>query len=301
MEQKDRKKTRQPVVFSMTNDQCVWSQAGVIKPSKCINAFDCLGCSLDQRVLTNFEDQRRASGGEDSRSPRMLMMMHKGKCRHMLSGRIVYGLCSYGYNCVKCPFDQMIEDTSYQPNLRQPVVDRTSGFDVARDYYYHHGHTWARVEYGGRVRVGIDDFALRLLGPQDEIETPRLGTTVGQSRPAAVLKRSGKEAATLSPVDGKVVAVNQAVANRATVANDTPYGDGWLMVIQPSSLRDNLKNLFFDAEGLDWVDDEAKRLGTLLGQDSRYPLVAAGGEAIKDIYGSVPEIGWDRLVQEFLT
>jgi glycine cleavage system H lipoate-binding protein len=300
MDTKDRKKTMQPVIFAMENDQCVWGRAGVIKPTKCVNAFDCLGCALDQRVLSNFDEQRKASGQSDSRPARMLLMMRKGKCRHMLSGRIPYGSCSYAYDCVRCPFDQMIEDTSYLPNLKRPEVERASGFDVARNYYYHHGHSWARVEYGGRVRVGLDDFALRLLGPQDEIQIPSLGSTVGQSHPAAVLKRSGKEAASLCPVDGQVVATNHNLLKRAATANDAPYAEGWLMVIQPKSLRNNLKNLFFDSEGMAWIDDEASRLGGLLSGITGYPTMPTGGEALKDIYGTVPEIGWDRLVREFM-
>lgn len=300
MDEKERKQTKQPVVFSMANDMCVWSKAGVVKPTKCMNAFDCLGCSFDQRVTANFEEQRKASGGTDKRLPRMVLMMRKGKCRHMLSGRIPYGLCAYDYNCEKCRFDQMIEDTSYLPNLRRPSIDKASGFDVARDYYYHHGHSWARVEYGGRVRVGVDDFALRLLGPQDQIQMPTLGSKVGQSSPAVVLKRSGNEAAALCPVDGEVVAINHEILKKANTANDAPYAEGWLMVVQPKNLRKNLKNLFFDSESLAWMDDEASRLGTLLNADSRYPQMASGGEAIKDIYGAVPEIGWDRLVREFL-
>jgi glycine cleavage system H lipoate-binding protein len=222
----------------------------------------------------------------------------------MLSGRISYGLCSQGYNCLKCPFDQMIEDTSYLPNLKPPVVDATSGFKVARDHYYHYGHTWARVEYGGRVRVGVDDFALRLLGPQDEIEIPKLGASVGQNRPQAVLKRNGKEAPTLSPVDGKVIAVNYKVQNKSATVNEDPYGEGWLMVIQPSSLRNNLKNLFFGPESLAWIDDEFSRLqgclGEVYGEESQYKMAATGGEAVTDIYGEIPEVGWDRLVAEFL-
>lgn len=300
MEEKDRKQTRQPVVFSMGNEMCVWSKAGVLKPTKCMNAFDCLGCTFDQRVLSNFDEQRKASAQTESLPPRMVLMMRKNKCRHMLSGRISYGLCSYAYDCERCPFDQMIQDTSLMPNLRPPAIEKVVGFDVARDYYYHHGHAWARVEYGGRVRVGMDDFALRLLGPQDEIKLPALGSNVGQSDPAAILRRSGNEAATLSPVDGRVVAVNHNLLNRAAAANDAPYENGWLMVIQPKSLRKNLKNLLFDAESVAWTEDEASRLGALLGGDSRYPLLATGGEAIKDIYGTVPEIGWERLVQEFL-
>jgi glycine cleavage system H lipoate-binding protein len=300
MEQKESKKNLQPVVFSMANDQCIWSQAGVIKPTKCMNAFDCLGCAFDKRILTNLEEQRKSSGQTGSTPPRAVLMMRHGKCRHMLSGRVSYGLCSYAYNCEKCPYDQMIEDSSYMPNRRKPDVDRASGFDVARNYYYHSAHVWARVEYGGRVRVGIDDFALRLLGPQDDIEAPHVGSKVGQNRPAAVLKRSNHEAATLSPVDGQVLAVNMKVKTDARTANGSPYEDGWLMLIEPKNLRKNLKNLMFDAEGLDWIDDEAARLNLLLGEDPRYPLVAAGGDAIRDIYGAFPEIGWDKLVREFL-
>jgi glycine cleavage system H lipoate-binding protein len=300
----EQKRKREPVVMSMVNDQCVWGRAGVIKSVKCINAFDCLGCSMDQQVLANFEKKRSAAGQTDHKNPRMMLLMSQGKCRHMLSGRISYGLCSYGYNCAKCPFDQMIEDTSYLPNVRPPLVDATSGFNVARDHYYHFGHSWARVEYGGRVRIGVDDFALRLMGPQDEIEVPGLGSTVGQNRPNAILKRDGKEAPTLSPVDGTVVAVNHNVLNKTATANKDPYGEGWLMVIQPSSLRNNLKNLFFGTESLAWIDDEffklQKVMGDVFGEDVQHRMAATGGEAISDIYGEVPEIGWERLVTEFL-
>jgi len=300
MDQKERKQTKHPVVFSMANNMCVWSSAGVVKPTRCMNAYDCLGCSFDQHVLENFEEQRKASGATDKRPARMVLMTRKGKCRHMLSGRIPYGQCSYAYECEKCAFDQMIQDTSYQPNLRRPTIDKVTGFDVARDHYYHHGHSWARVEYGGRVRVGLDDFALRLFGPQDEIRIPSLGSRVTQSSPAVVLKRSSNEAETLCPMDGEVVAVNHEIFKDARTANGAPYAEGWLMVIQPKNLRKNLKNLFFDSEALGWMDDEAVRLGALLGPGAQYAEMASGGEAISDIYGSVPEIGWDRLVQEFL-
>ena len=295
-----KRKVGRPFVYSMTNDLCVWSRAGVLKPMKCFNAFDCLGCKLDKRVLSDFEKKQDMAQNTDPRPVRLRLMMKHGKCRHMLSGRVSYSLCSYGYNCAQCPYDQMIEDTSYLPNLKTAQCDKTSGFDVARDHYYHYGHTWARVEYGGRVRVGIDDFAFRLLGEQDEIELPRLGNTVGQNRTQAIIRRSGKEAETLSPVDGKVVAINQKIVNHAGIANDAPYDAGWLMVIQPTRLHNNLKNLFFGDESLAWIDDEAGRLTSLLRDSAGYQMAATGGDAIRDIYGTIPEIGWDRLVEDFL-
>jgi len=67
--------------------------------------------------MIKFDEKRSTAGKTEKRSPRMLLLMNQGRCLHMLSGLISYGLCSYGYNCVKCSFDQMIEDSGYLPNL----------------------------------------------------------------------------------------------------------------------------------------------------------------------------------------
>jgi len=101
-------------------------------------------------------------------------------------------------------------------------------------------------------------------------------------------------------LDGTVVAVNPKLKGNPKGMNTAPYGDGWLMVIQPKNLRKNLKNLLYGVETMAWTDDEASRLTSLLEEESGYRMAATGGEAVKDIYGSVPEIGWDRLVDSFL-
>ena len=233
------KKTGRPAVFGMINDECVWSSAGVVKPMKCMNTFDCLGCAFDQKIQADFKAQERSAGrsGDAGQIPRQRLLLHQRKCRHMLSGRVTYKLCGHGYNCAKCPYDQMLEDTAVSIPLHAPVCDSAAGFDVARDYYYHHGHTWARVEYGGRVRVGVDDFTARVFGPQDEVHLPGLGEGVEQGAFQATLVRGAHRAGVKSPVDGKVLAVNPKVARLAEVVNTDPYGDGWLMVIQPANLR----------------------------------------------------------------
>ncbi|MFO7646439.1 MAG: glycine cleavage system protein H [Desulfosarcina sp.] len=296
------RKTGQPFIYGLTNNQCVWSRAGIVKPIACMNAFDCLGCAFDRKIQADFEARGGSTGPVtvDPISTRLRLLMNQRKCRHMLSGRIAYKLCGHGYDCVRCPYDQMLEDNTLQTPLGEPLCDQASGFNVARDYYYHPGHTWARVEYGGRVRVGMDDFSLRLLGPQEKIELPRLGETVTQNRPQAKIARGGHSARPLSPIEGKVVAVNAKLTGRAATANDAPYGEGWFMVIQPTNLRRNLKNLLFGGESVAWMDDESQRLTSLLSETAGYRLAATGGEAVSDIYGSVPNADWDRLVSEFL-
>jgi len=302
MAAKAQTKAGRPVVYQTMQDECVWSRAGVIKPVKCMNAFDCLGCAMDKKVQSDFQAREREQGGSslDHTPPRLRLLVKDLKCRHMLSGRVAYKLCAHGYNCARCPYDQMIEDSGMLPTPAAPGYDHVAGFAVAQNYYYLRGHTWARVEYGGRVRVGLDDFALRVFGPQDRINLPRLGSLVGQNEPGAVLERGGKEAPSASPLDGKVVAVNPEIGRRAETANAAPYTDGWLMVIQPSNLRKNLKNLLFGDESLAWIDHEANRLSQMVSDTAGYSMAAAGGEVIGDIYGSVPGLDWNDLTKSFL-
>lgn len=292
----------QPVVFDMSDDQCVWSRAGVVEPMKCINAFNCLGCAYDKKVQGDFEKAEIAAGrtGRQHNTARMRLLMSQRKCRHMLSGFVSVKYCSHGFDCAKCPYDQRLEDTNMAHPYSEPVVDWAGGFAVGRDHYYYRGHSWARLEYGGRVRVGVDDFAMRLLGPQDQIKLPGLGQPVQQKEPLAVLKREDHTAEIKSPLDGRVVAVNAKVLSDAGAAHDSPYGGGWLMVIQPTKLRGNLKNLLFGQESLSWMDDEAGRLSALLADETGYQLAASGGEVIGDIYGAAPQVGWDHLCREFL-
>ena len=295
-------KTRQPFIYGMTNHQCVWSRAGVAKPIACMNAFDCLNCDFDRKVQADFKRRARSADqpSGDPRPVRMQMLINQRKCRHMLTGRVAYKLCGHGYDCVRCPYDQMLEDTDMMTPLGEPRFDSASGFNVARDYYYHPGHTWARVEYGGLVRVGMDDFALRMLGPQDRIELLRLGEVVTRNRPQAKIGRGRHTAQPLSPVDGKVVAVNAKLTGQPDTANHSPYGEGWFMVIEPTNLRRSLKNLLFGTESMAWMDDESQRLTSVLDETAGYRLASSGGEAVGDIYGTVPNADWDRLVREFL-
>lgn len=295
-----QKRLGRPYVFGMANDQCVWSRAGVARPMKCINAFDCLGCSFDRKILADYESRVKKGSVIDPRPTRMKIMLKHAKCRHMLSGRVPYKLCAHGYNCVQCPYDQMLEDTSWLANPAPNVCDPASGFNVARDHYYFYGHTWARVEYGGRVRLGIDDFAARLFGPADAVKLPSMGAKVEQGKAQAIIKRGRKQAPTLSPVDGVVLAVNQKVTVDSALPARAPYAEGWLMVVQPDNLRKDLKNLFFGEESLRWMDDEAARLSALVSDTGNHKMAATGGEVIDDIYGAIPGLSWERLVEEFL-
>jgi len=298
------KRTTRPVVFDMTSNLCVWSRAGVIKPTACMNAFDCLGCGLDRKLKREIAEGRlkagRALAGFRVSDKLPYRSAEERKCRHMLSGLVSVKYCVNDYNCDRCEYHQMVEEERLSEGLGRPDQEFVSGFALAKNYYFHRGHSWARVEHGGRVRVGLDDFASRIFGPADAFRLPKLGDAVLQSEPGFSLIREDKEADCLSPVEGTVVAVNPKAAREKPTGTEDPYGAGWLMVVEPVKLRTSLRNLLFERESRLWLEEEVARLTALISGDRNLDLAATGGRALTDIYGKFPYLGWERYRREFL-
>ena len=181
----------------------------------------------------------------------------------------------------------------------KPKHTKVSGFLVADDYYHHLGHSWAHIEADGIVRVGIDDFTSKVFGPADTINLPSVGDILKQGEVGWVLNRNDHKAPMQSPVSGTVCAVNNRIKEQPGITHNDPYEEGWLFLLEPSSLENNLKELFLGKESFQWMEKENQSLLEFLGPQYER-LAATGGGLIDDIYGHFPEIDWDQLVSTFL-
>ncbi|MBI9087421.1 MAG: hypothetical protein JEZ11_27775 [Desulfobacterales bacterium] len=124
------KRSGRPAVHYLIQDEFARSRAGVIPSTKCMNASDCHGCASDKKVRDDFK-AGRLQAGPMGHTPAMMRLLVKDlKCRHMLNGRVNYKLCAHGFNCVKCPYDQMIEDFAVMP--RPLAIQQTPGLAAAR-------------------------------------------------------------------------------------------------------------------------------------------------------------------------
>lgn len=114
-------------------------------------------------------------------------------------------------------------------------------------YYWPHdtAHTWAKLETESAkvVRVGVDDFAQKQAGELKFIRLFPVGKEVKQGARFGTLETAKWVGPLLSPVSGKVAEVNKAVLDKPTLVNEDPYGKGWMVVIEPSNLDDDLTRL----------------------------------------------------------
>jgi len=293
------------------HSQCVWMQAGVVSRKFCKEDYNCPQCRYDRVMLGIAEENKelkRAGIIPKEKRGRIISWKEKLRarpltkrpCIHHMKGRIVYRICNQEYRCGKCEFDQYFDDQYSVHTVVRPVdVLDIKGFKIPQGYYFHHGHTWVKIEEGSSVRVGIDDFALRLLGPLDRIETPLMGREVQQDKAAISLVRGDKAAKVLSPISGVITSINPKLRETGSLANQDPYSDGWVMIVQSGSLRQELKNLMIHNETGDFMAEQVDRLYQEI-EEVAGPLVTDGGFLGNDIYGNMPGFDWKRLVKIFL-
>ncbi len=81
-------------------NQCLWMKTGMVEFKTCENEYDCTSCAFDKGIGEKLA-QKSTSWGEVMRQPHL----HK-ECRHMLTGLVIFHLCSHNYECKVCAYDQ---------------------------------------------------------------------------------------------------------------------------------------------------------------------------------------------------
>ena len=275
---------------------CLWMQAGVVSYKPCSNFYDCTTCAYDRAMRT-----KAAAGKNRTWQEAMRRKSDKDRiCRHSLTGRVGLRSCPYNYECSHCDFDQYVEEVLGTVSVERPEsMNQVKGFALPEGYLFHMGHTWARVESGGNIRIGMDDFAMKVLGSMDRFDLPVMGKVVDQAQPAWGLSRGNHQAEALSPVEGIIMEVNQTVREHPELAAERPYEDGWLMLVRHNNIKPMIKRLMHDEQSLAWMSEEVATLEHMI-EDVHGPLAADGGLLQPDVFGNCPELGWNTLTSTFL-
>src|ERR1022692_2977141 len=184
------------------------------------------------------------------------------------------------------------------PRLQPALV---AGFAVPENLRYHPGHTWALSESTNLVRVGMDDFASKLTGTVENIALPQRGQGIRQGQKLCTVYHDDCAVDMVSPIEGTISAINEAVAKNARLALNDPYGDGWLVTVNAPDAKTSFKNLLGGPMARWWMEESASRL------QRRNPMAMAfagalaqdGGQAINDVAKQIPDQEWLPLAKEF--
>ena len=244
---------------------------------------------------------------------------HTLECVWMLAGVVDYRLCDLEYDCDNCPFDRVISEGSHKHDSRidyGSTLDRATLTTASRDavvnpsqlpaaLFYHPAHIWARVEEGGSIRAGLDDFAQRLVGRIYSVMLPHDRSSVRRGEACWRVAHQAGETALVSPISGVLRRVNDRLAQTPSLLNRDPYGEGWALIIEPTNLEDSLKALLYGSKALEWHRSELAKLYKHTNELLSEPFAAAGvtlpdGGLRKDFMNELDGDQIRRLIGSFL-
>jgi CheY-like chemotaxis protein len=190
-----------------------------------------------------------------------------------------------------------------RPTLHVATAERPHQheFVLPGGVFVSEGHVWANVTVPGLVRVGIDDFARKMIGHIDGIELPAQGSQVQRGRSLFTVRQGERKASFLAPVSGKVHSVNRELPENLTWFETNPYDKGWVCSIKPEHLAAELESLKISEKAATWYEQEISGLRELLSPGSRQEGVPPEvGQLVEGQLQEVDDQTWQSFVATFL-
>lgn len=134
--------------------------------------------------------------------------------------------------------------------------------EIPEGLYFTKAHEWVKIE-DSKARIGISDYAQDQLGDIVFAELPEVDTEVKQAveetseaSELGAVESIKTVSAIYPPLSGKVEEVNEKLEDQPELINEDPYGNGWICVLEPSNLEEDLENLMDSDEYEEFLKSE---------------------------------------------
>ncbi len=176
--------------------------------------------------------------------------------------------------------------------------DPVAEFSIPGGVHVSAGHCWVSLAEDGNARVGLDDFARKLLGSVDSINFPSVGMSVKAGNPLFRVNQGSRKAPFNAPLSGKVVMINEALGRNCAKLEDTPYGRNWVCVIEGSDLDAELPLLKIGKSAVTLFQEDIDRFQAFF-QKSKGLEESGSGSLFIGMIEKLDDAGWEKATKEF--
>jgi glycine cleavage system H protein len=134
----------------------------------------------------------------------------------------------------------------------------TGEYQVPEGLYYTREHEWLKVE-NEKCRIGITDYAQKTLHEVVYVDLPSIRKVLTQNASFGTVESVKAVSEMYSPISGEIVERNEKLVNSPELVNQEPYGAGWIVVVKPSRLNDELKVLMSHSDYVKFLDELVKK------------------------------------------
>lgn len=183
--------------------------------------------------------------------------------------------------------------------------DFTKGeFSIPGGVFISKNHTWVNLTQDGMAKVGIDDFAKKLIGRVYSIELPNLGMNVKAGQPLFTIKQENKTITFKSPLTGKVAQLNTILAENLESLDITPYEKNWICALDTENIDSEIKNMSIGKTAVSFFQEDIEKFKSLMTEVLKSEK--KGDEYLEDrLYvgqlEKLADVNWNKVVTEFFT
>jgi CheY-like chemotaxis protein len=178
-------------------------------------------------------------------------------------------------------------------------------FAIPGGVFISKGHSWANVEQSGQVKVGIDDFAKKLIGRIDDIEFPNVGMQVQKGDPLFNIRQGNRKITFNSPVSGNVIKVNSEVREHLDTLEISPYEKNFICIIDADNLDNEIKELYIGNSAVDFyqedIDKSKEMMKDMVKTDKDGKEIDTRDELYLGEMENLDSQNWQKIVETFFS
>jgi CheY-like chemotaxis protein len=196
---------------------------------------------------------------------------------------------------------KLLKPSVHITHLPEAARVRKGEFSIPGGAMISAGHTWANMAQDGSVKVGVDDFAKKLIGPVDAIDFPSIGMTVKAGQPLFGLRQKNRKVQFNSPVSGRVIKTNVLLGEDCEALEMTPYQKNWVCVIDADNLDVELPKLKIGKSAVAMFQEDIDRFRGVMKEMSKdTPDDAAMDDVLyRGELEQLDDAQSERIVREF--
>lgn len=181
--------------------------------------------------------------------------------------------------------------------------DFTKGeFSIPGGVFISKNHTWVSMNQAGIAKIGIDDFAKKLIGRVYSIELPNLGMNVKVGQPLFTIKQGNKSITFNSPITGKVSQINTILKDNVDALDVTPYERNWVCALDADNIDNEIKEMNIGKSAVAFFQEEIEKfkntITEILKSEKKGDEYLDNGLFIGQLE-KLSDVNWNKIVTEF--
>lgn len=175
-------------------------------------------------------------------------------------------------------------------------------FSIPGGVFIANNHTWVSMNQEGIAKVGIDDFAQKLIGKITSLELPNLGMNVKAGQPLFTIKQGNRSVTFTSPVSGKVSQINTLLKDNLEALDITPYERNWVCALDAENLDNEIKEMKIGKSAVAFFQEDIEKFRTffmeLIKSEKKSDEYLEEGLFIGQL-GKLSDVNWNKIIAEF--